>query len=166
MSDINVGSFAEEARRESSAGRAANYNAPIEQARGLLDRPDNFSENLGGGDSAMRSAIRSKYAGTFGRKMDRLNLENIKGANADHLKKLEVATQMAAEEQKVNFEKEMMRQKMAKAKQAARAQLVGTVLGIVGGVGVGVATGGNPAGIMAGQALGQGVGTAAAGGLE
>lgn len=163
MNDINPTTFAQEARQESSAGRAENYNAPIETARGLLNSPRGHSEDLGG-NNPMRSAIRSKYAGEFERRADKLKLNNIKSANTDHLKKLEVATQLAADEQRMNFEKEMQRQKMAKAKQAMRAQLVGSVLGIVGGVAGGAY--GGPTGAIAGSALGQGAGTAIGGGME
>ena len=165
MDDINAQSFALEARNESAAGRAANYNSGNEAARGLLARDNAFGESLGGGpDPAMSAAIRNKYAGQFGQKMGRLNLENVKAANSDHLKKMEVATQMANEEHQMNFQKEMMRKKAAQAKQMMRAQLVGTVLGIVGGVAGGAATM-SPQGAMAGMALGQGAGQAIGGGM-
>lgn len=162
MDDINAQSFAQEARTESAAGRAANYSGGTDVARGLLNRPDHFSQSLGGGDPAMSAAIRSKYAGNFERSANRLNFDNVKNANADHLKKLEVATQMANEEHQMNFQKEMMRKKAAQAKAAMRGQLVGSVLGIVGGA-AGAGMGGGPAGMAGGQALGQGVGTAIGG---
>lgn len=160
MDDINAQSIALDARSETGASRAANYGSGTETARGLLNRPDTFSEGIGGGDPAMSQAIRAKYTSGFNRNVDRMNLQNLKKAGDDHLKKLEVATQMANEEHKMNFEKEMARKKAAQAKAAMRGQLLGSVLGIVGGVAGGVATGGNPMGIMAGAQLGSGTGQA------
>lgn len=163
--DINATNFAQEARTETAEGRHQNYMGGTEAARGLLNRQDNFGDTLGGGpDGALKAAIRSKYAGNFERAQDRLNFDMLKNAKSDHLKKLEVATQMAEQEHAMNFEKEMQRKKMAQAKQAMRAQLVGSVLGIVGGVS-GAAISGSPTGMLAGQALGQGVGTAVGGGM-
>jgi hypothetical protein len=117
----------------------------------------------------LSQAIRSKYAGEFDRSMGRLKFDNVKAANTDHLKKLEVATQMANEEHAMNFQKEMQRKKMAQAKKAMRGQLVGSVLGIVGGVVGGVVAGagtlgiGAAAGASAGYAAGQGLGQAIGG---
>lgn len=158
MAEINAESFSREANSESSANRASNYNSGTETARGLLNRPDSFNAGLGGGDTAMSAAIRSKYAGNFERSVDRMSVSNLKAASADHLKKLEVAAQMAGEEHRMNVEKEMARKKAAQMKSAMRGQLVGSVLGIVGGV-AGAVYGG-PAGAMAGAQLGQGAGQA------
>lgn len=159
MDDINAQSFALEARQGSSAGRAADYGSGTETARGLLNSGDNgFTAGLGGENQAMSQAIKAKYGGTFNRAQDRLNVDNLKNAKADHLKKLEVATQMATQEHQMNFEKEMQRKKMAQMAKAMRGQVVGSVLGIVG-AGAGAFFGG-PAGMMAGAALGQGAGQA------
>lgn len=169
MDDINATNYAQEARTETSGGLHQNYMGATPSAVGLLNKTDNFSKGLGGGsDSAMQMAIRNKYAGEYHRKQERLNLDMLKNANTDHLRKLQTASDLAGQEHQLNMQKEIMRKKQAQAKQAMRAQLVGTVLGIVGGVAGGAMTGGagTGAGIMAGQALGTGVGTAIGGGIE
>jgi hypothetical protein len=158
MDDINATSFGQEARNESSSGLASNYTGGTERARGLLNSTDNFSENLGGGANPMQDAIRQKYAGGFERNQNRVDFEALKGAKNDHLKKLQVATEMAGQEHQMNFEKEMQRKKMANAKAAMRGQIMASVLGIAGGVG-GAALGG-PAGAAAGYQLGSGTGQA------
>lgn len=159
MDDINAGSFALEARQGSVDQRNADYSSGETAARGLLNSGDNgFTAGLGGENQAMSQAIKAKYGGVFGRAQDRLNIDTLKNAKADHLKKLEVATDMATQEHQMNFEKEMQRKKMAQMAKAMRGQLVGSVLGIVGGVGGAVV--GGPAGAMAGAALGSGAGNA------
>lgn len=161
MEDVTAQGFAQEARSESAADRMNNYTGGTETARGLLAR-DNFSEGLGGSPNPMREAIRSKYAGQFNRAQERLNLDMTKGANADHLRKLEVAQQMAADELKMNFEKEMQRKKLARARAAARGSVVGQVLGTVAAVVAGIYTGGSgaAAGYAAGNAVGNAIGGA------
>ncbi len=160
----SVTDFAQEARHETSAGQAANYTSGTDSARGLLNRPDTFSAGLGGAPDPMQSAIRQKYAGQFERAQDHTNLDALKGAKLDHLRKLDVATQMASQEHQMNFEKEMQRKKMSQQQRMMRGQIVGQVLGIVGAVAGGVA--GAPTGVgavggaAAGYALGSGVGNA------
>ena len=163
MDDINPTNFAQEARSESSAGRFNNYAGGNETARGLLNQPDNFTEGLGRGADPMQAAIRSKYNANYSRAQEHLNLNMLKNANADHLKKLEVATQLAGQEHEMNMQKELMRKKRAQASQMMRGQIIGSVLGIAGGVG-GAALGGAP-GAMAGYQIGSGTGQAMGGGM-
>lgn len=160
-----VSDFAESARNESSAGLQSNYMGGTEAARGLLNQPDTFSRGLGGSDSATQAAIRSKMSQGFARSQNHLSIDTLKNANQDHLKKLEVATQMAAEEQSMNLQKEILRKKQKQAQAAMRGQLIGTVLGIAGGVGGAMIPGAGAAGAMAGYQLGSGAGNAIGSGL-
>lgn len=170
MSEIS--DFAAEARSESAAGRANEYGGAAQSAaQGLLNRPDTFTRSLGGGaDPVLSQAIRSKANQSYGLARERIELNNLKNASADHLQKLQVATQMAQDEYRMNFEKEMLRKQQAQAKQMMRGQLIGSVLGITGGVvggvmGSGAGPLGAAAGAQAGMALGSGVGQVAGSGM-
>lgn len=161
-----IRSIGEDARKETSSNIRERYMSGTEAANGLINAKDNFSESLGGGPNPMGDAIRSKFSKGFALDQKRLGLDVRKQAQGDHLKKLETATQLSAEEVRLNYEKMLLKEKMRKAKKAARGQILGSVLGIVGGVAgayFGGPGAGRIAGAMAGQAVGSGVGQAAGG---
>lgn len=129
--------------------------------RGLLNAPNNFDNHLNFGNRAQTDAIRQRYMPEFDRSEKQLSLDNLKGAQMDHLRNLQVATQAASQEVVMNREKALMKDRIEKANRAARGQVLGSVLGIVGGVVGGVY--GGPAGAAAGYAGGNAVGNAAGG---
>lgn len=155
-----VDNFSRQAAQESPVQRAQEITSGNSQARGLLSTPDKYTDQLSYGDSAQRDAIRSKYSRGYYQNEQHLNIDALKNAQEDHLKKLEVATNMAGQEAEQNRQKLILQWKKAQAEKAARGQVIGTVLGIVGGTAGAVAGGGAP-GAMAGYSLGQGVGQAA-----
>jgi hypothetical protein len=161
----SVTDFSNLAASDSTAQRHSNYMGGTEAARGLLNSPDSYSGGLSYGDSAVRDAIRQKGVGSFNQSQNRLSIETLKRADQDHVKKLEVASQMANEEFQMNMQKEILRKKQAQAKQMARGAMVGSVLGIVGAVGGASVPGAGVGGAIAGNRLGEGFGTAIGSGL-
>ncbi len=138
---------------------ADSYSQPAMAAgRGLLNSHDNFNNGLSFGDQATTAAIKSRYDKQYQQSESGLKLDMIKGAQADHVRNLQVATQAAGQEVAMNKEKAILKWKQEQAAKKARGQVIGTTLGIVGGV-VGAIYGG-PAGAGAGYALGSGVGSA------
>lgn len=154
-----VSNFANQAAQESPQQRAQEVTGGESQARGLLNTPDKYSTQLAYGDSATRDAIRSKYSRGYYASEQNLNIQALKNAQEDHLKKLEVATNMAGQEAEQNRQKLILQWKKTQAEKAARGQVIGTVLGVVGGVGGAMA--GGAGGAIAGYELGQGAGQAA-----
>lgn len=160
--------FVQEAGNENHADLARSFSAQNE-AQGLINRPDNYSQGLSFGDQALSQAIRGKYIGQNAPQQERLKFESSKMARESHLNKLAMANQLAADEAQMNLQKEILRQKKKQAAKAARGQILGTVLGIGAGVGGAVLGGaasgglGAAAGGMAGYQLGAGVGQAVGG---
>lgn len=159
-----------EARNETAESMAKQYGGGTENARGLLNQGGNsFNSGLSYGDKAMSSAIRGKYMGDFNRNAHKVNLNNLRNADEDHIRKLSVASELANQEVEMNRQKEILKHKMKQAKKQQRGALIGSVLGIVGGVAGGVAGSmaapgvGTGAGAMAGSALGSGLGQAIGG---
>lgn len=128
----------------------------VDDSRGLLTQQDNTNQGLAYGDEALSSAIRGKMS--KGYNVARSGLENKMKLDArnEHQAKLMTAHQMANEEANLNFQKEMIKYKQKKMKQAQRQQLIGQVLGLTGAVVGGVY--GGPAGAAAGGAAGNMVG--------
>lgn len=143
---------------QSNADIAANYSSGNSQARGLLNSNDNFNNNLAYGSNAESDAIKSRYMPQYNLQEKQLNLDNLKNAQTDHLRGLQVATQAASEEVQLNKQKALLKWQIEQQNKKARGAILGTTLGIVGGV-VGTIYGG-PAGGAAGYAAGQGVGNA------
>lgn len=132
----------------------------MQAGRGLLNTPDTMNQSLNYGDQAMSSAIRGKYMGKYSQGERRLAQTMRSAGQEDYIKKLQVTAELAGQEHQMNLQKEILRQKRAQAKKAARGQVIGTVLGITGAV-VGGVTTMNPAGAAAGYQLGAGIGGAA-----
>lgn len=165
MVSKEISDYGAEARAGSVAGRAADYSQGGAAARGLMNAPDNYSQDLGYSNPTM-SAIKSKYSGQFEQGQKRLQLNTLKAADEDHLRKVQIANEMANEEMRLNQQKEQLKRMKKLASRQARGQLIGSVLGVVGAVGGAVAgsaltanPAGGVAGAMAGQGLGQGAGT-------
>lgn len=157
---MGVAQFAEEAKNEDPSKLAEHYGGGIAQGQGLINRPDNFNQGLSFGDQAMSQAIKAKYQG-MNLAPQSMALESKRMAQDSHLNKLNMASQLAADEANMNLQKEILRQKKKQAQKAMRGQVIGSILGI-GGAAAGVALGG-AAGGMAGFAAGQGVGQAVGG---
>ena len=130
-------------------------------SRGLLNQGDNLNQGLNYGDEALSSAIRSKYSKPYNTQMSGMENKMRLDARNAHFARLQTAHQLANEEAKINFQKEMIKYKQKMAKRQQRQQLVGSVLGLTGAVAGGViggsagAAGGSMAGGAAGQALTQ-----------
>ena len=169
MDSQQITDFGHEAQAGSGAQNYAKYNSGAPQVAGLMNQPDNYSQKLGGADNAQLNAIKSKYDQKFGQDQSRLNLTLMKQANEDHLRKVQIANQMANQEMEINRQKEMLRQQRKAAKRQARGAMIGNVLGIVGAVGGGLAgglgTGGTPMGAIAGASVGNSLGQAAGGAI-
>lgn len=127
--------------------------------RGLLNAPSNFNSGLSFSNNAETDAIKARYMPQYQRREDQLRLDNLKGAQMDHLRNLQVATRAAAQEVEQNKQKAILKDKIEKMQRAQRGQVLGSVLGIVGGVVGGIY--GGPAGAAAGYSGGQAVGNAA-----
>lgn len=131
----------------------------LDQARGLLQPQGNFSEQLGmQSQPALTEAIRNKTNRQYHTEDQELKRSMKMDAKNAHFNKLQAASQLASDEQRINVQKAIAKYKAKMAKKAARGQLLGSVLGIAGGV-VGSIYGG-PAGGAAGAAVGQGAGQA------
>ena len=129
---------------------------------GLINKQDNTNQSLSFGDQAMSSAIRAKYSRPFQTQQQGMQNKMQLDARNVHFEKMRVAHQMANEEANLNFQKELIKYKQKKMKQAQRSQLIGSVLGLVGGVVGGIY--GGPGGAVAGQQGGSMVGTQVGGG--
>lgn len=160
----DVSSFVDEARNENQSDLAQKYGSAIQEGQGLINRPDNYNQGLSFGNQALSQAIRNKYQGQ-NLQPQAMALESRRMATESHLNKLNMASQLAADEANMNLQKEILRQKKKQAQRAARGQVLGAVLGIGGAIAGGAVTGGNAAGIMAGASAGQGVGQAMGEGL-
>lgn len=159
-SDPSISAVGSDARNETAKSLAGQYSGGVENARGLLSQGGNeLNSGLNYGDQAMSLAIRQKYMGEFNRNVHKVNLNNLRAADEDHIRKLSVASELANQEVEMNRQKEILKHKMKEAKKAQRGAMVGQVLGIVGGVVAGAYSGGAAAG--AGYAVGSGIGNAA-----
>lgn len=163
MVSKEISDFGKEARAGSAQSSFQNYNQGSQNASGLMNDSGSFDRGLASQNPEM-SAIKQKYNTDFGRNQKRLSLSLMKQGEEDHLRKVQIANQMASEEMQINQQKEMLKWQRKQAKKMARAQTIGSVLGIVG-AGAGLATTGTAAGGMVGYSIGQGVGGAAAGSL-
>lgn len=142
---------------QSSAG-AMGATADSERAlyqpastRGLLaDDGGGFDKGLGGDPTL--AAVRSRSQRDFNHEERRLNAQVKSTSRDSYFKRLSDATDLAAQEDHLNFEREMAKRRAKEAKKQARSAMIGSVLGIVGGVAGGVM--GGPAGAMAGMAAG------------
>lgn len=132
------------------------YSAGVDDAKGLLQDSGKFDEGLSYGDKALGAVIKNKFSGEANRSMARTKQGIKDKANADHFNRLNKTSQLVAEEQRINHEKELMKYQAKMNRQRARSAIVGQVLGIGGAV-VGGMYGG-PMGAMAGYQIGQGAG--------
>lgn len=164
MVSKEISDYGLEARNDSTANRLADYSQGNAAARGLMSAPDNYNQDLGY-SSPMQSAIKSKYSGQFEQGQKRLKLNTLRAADEDHLRKVQIANEMANEEMRINQQKEQLKRMKKLASRQARGQLIGSVLGVVGAVGGAVAgtSMGGPAGGIAGAMAGQGIGQGAGG---
>ncbi len=152
---------------QTNQGIASSYGSGAGEARGLLNS-GNFNQGLSYGDSATSSAIKSRYMTSYGLGEKQLSLENIKNAQTDHLRNLNVATQAAGQEVEMNKQKALIKWQIEQQNKKARGAVLGTVLGITGAVVGGVvagagslgvgAVGGAAAGYAAGNAAGNAIG--------
>lgn len=166
--DPNITAHTNELVHQNSGDIANQYGSGINQARGLLNAPENFNASLGYGDKATTAAIRSRYSMPYQREENQLKLDNLKNAQSDHLRSLQVASQAAGQEVENNKQKAILKWKIDQANKKARGAVLGSILGIVGGVAGGVlGSGAGPAGTVAGagagMSLGEGVGNAIGG---
>lgn len=145
---------------QTNQGIANSYDSGASEARGLLTSGGNsFNSGLGYSDKATSDAIRARYMPQANLKAQELSLENLKNAQSDHLRNLQVATQAAGEEVQLNKQKALLKWQVEQQNKKARGAVLGTTLGIVGGV-VGAVYGGGAPGAMAGYSAGSGVGNA------
>src|SRR5579872_4359226 len=137
----------------SNQGLANSYDGSS-AGRGLLSGQsnNNFNSTLGFGNSAETAVIRARYMPQYQRQESQLSLDQIRGAQEDHIRNLQVATQAAGEEVQINRQKAILANQIDQQNKKARGAVLGTTLGIVGGV-VGAVYGG-PAGAAAGYGLG------------
>lgn len=155
-----IGRLVKDSGNESTGSLQNKYLGGAEQtARGLLKADDSAEKRMG--MNPMSEAIKRKYNQKFSGEFERLKRDTMKGAQIDHMKKLEMASNLANEEHEFNMERERIKAEMKKARKAARGAILGNVLGIAGGV-VGAVYGG-PAGAAAGYQLGSGAGNAVGG---
>lgn len=150
----------------------AEQSRGIEQARGLMAGSGGL--DLGGPQNpALSDAIKRKFSAEGNMGLERAGLTARANTSDQFIRKLNTASTLAGEEQRINFERALLKRKMKQAKKAARGQLVGNVLGIVGAVAGGVigtfaapgagTAAGAAIGAQAGMALGSGVGNAIGG---
>lgn len=130
------------------------YKQDTGKARGLLNAPDTFNQQLGY-SNPMSAAIKSRTQNDFNFKMKDLDSRTLRAASEDHIRNLSATTQAATQEVMQNRQKAMLREQIDQANKRARGQVLGTVLGIVGGIGGAYA---GPAGAAAGYAAGSGAG--------
>ncbi len=153
---------------QSNSQIADSYSGGASEARGLLNTPDHMNSQLSYGNDAQSQAIRQRTDRSYDRSAQSVSLKNMMNADADHVRNLQVASQLANQEVQNNMQKDLLRNKIDQANKRARGAVVGNVLGIVGAVagavvggyatgGAGAAAGGM-AGYQGGQALGQGIG--------
>jgi hypothetical protein len=131
----------------------------VDSSRGLVRSDDQFNSALSM-KNPQSDAIRQKYMGEFDLKMGGLKNQMSLDAKNASFNKLAVATEAAAQEAQLNFQKEVMKYRQRKAKQAQRMAVVGNVLGLVG-MGAGAMAGG-PVGAGVGMQAGQTAGGMAA----
>lgn len=155
-----LGSFINEQAGQTNAGIAKDYTGGNAEARGLLNKPDNFNQGLSFGDRAQSDAIKSKYTQQYAHKESELNNKMLQNADADHVRKLQNASNLATEEIELNKQKQILQYKKQQASKAARGAVLGHVLGVVGGVTAGYFTAGTGtgAGFAAGEAAGNAIG--------
>jgi hypothetical protein len=116
---------------------------------GLIDSGASFDNTLA--YKPQTDAIRSKYMQGYNTQMAGLeNKMSLESKNAS-FNKIAVATEAAAQEAQLNFQKELMKYKQKMAKRAQRMATIGTVLNVAGTAG-GFAVGG-PAGAVVGGAV-------------
>ncbi len=151
-----------DANSHSNADIAQKYNSGTSQARGLLNTPDHMNDQLSYGNKAQTDAIKSRYDRSYGRQETALSLKTMMNADADHVRNLQNASQLANQEVETNRQKDLLKNKINQANKRARGQVLGTVLGITGAVAAGYATGGAGAGAgyAAGDAAGNMIGSA------
>src|SRR6185503_7205415 len=142
----------------SNQGLANSYSSNAGQ--GLLNLNTSGGSGTAFQPSAESAAIRNRYMPQFNRSEQQLSLDNLKGAQEDHIRNLQVATAAAGQEVELNKQKAILKDKIDQANKKARGAVLGTVLGIVGGVVAGIYTGGTgaAAGYAAGNAAGNAIG--------
>lgn len=126
---------------------------------GLLNQDSGMNQSLSYGDQALSSAIKGKYSRPF--QVQQQGLQNkmkIDARNA-HFEKVLTAHHLANEEANLNFQKELIKYKQKKQKQAQRGAVIGQVLGLTGAIVGGIY--GGPAGAAAGGAAGSAGGQSA-----
>lgn len=153
-----VGSSVNEQVHQSNAGLANQYNSGLSSGRGLLNQQSNTNQGLAYGDQATSDAIKSRYMKDYQRTENKIKLDNVRNAQEDHIRNLQMASNAAGQEVEQNKQKSILKWKIDQANKASRGQALGTVLGIVGGVAGGVT--GGAAGAGAGFAAGSGIGNA------
>ena len=157
--DKSLAAFSREQLNQTNQSRANSYTQDaLPAAKGLLNADDNFNGGLSYGDKATSQAIKSRYAQGYHQSENKLKLDMIKGAQADHIHALGVASKAAGLEVEQNRQKMQLKWKIEQANKKARGAVVGEVLGITAGIVAGVYTGG--AGAAAGYSAGKGVGQA------
>lgn len=144
---------------------AMNSSAESERAayqpsstRGLLADDGSFDKGLGMDPTL--AAVRGRSQRDFQHDENKLNADVKMNSRNSYFERLGKATELAAEENRMNFAREMAKRKAKEAKKQARGAMLGSVLGIVGGV-AGTVFGGPAGGMVgaqAGGAIGQNVG--------
>lgn len=125
-----------------------------QSTRGLLADDGGFDKGLGMDPTL--AAVRGRSQRDFQHEENRLKTDVKMNSRNSYFERLGKATELAAEENRMNFAREMAKRKAKEAKKQARGAMVGSVLGLVGGVG-GTMVGG-PAGGMVGMQAGSAIG--------
>lgn len=154
--DPSLGATIDSQVGKSNADIGRSYTSGNQEARGLLNDPGQLNKSLGFNDQAMGDAIRSKYMQGYGHKESQLNNKMFQQADADHIRQLAGASELANQEVEMNRQKEILRWKVQQSKKAQRGAILGNVLGIAGAAGGAYA--GGPQGMMAGMQGGQAAG--------
>ncbi len=156
-----LGAFSKEQAGQSNQDIANTYGqAAMASGRGLLNAPNNTNSSLSYGDQATTAAIRGRTNQKYTQEENGLKLDIIKNAQADHIRNLQSATQLASQEVEQNRQKALLKWKIDQANKKARGSIVGETLGIIGGAAAAYYSGGNMAAAGAGYQAGKGIGTA------
>jgi hypothetical protein len=119
---------------------------------------DGFDGGLSYSNEALKSAIKSKVAGEYGRDIQKLNVSSKMEAVNRKFEKLKTAAELTSQEHQHNQQARMLRYQQRMRNKALRGQILGTVLGIGGAIGGAMIPGAGAAGAIAGSTLGQGLG--------
>lgn len=166
-SSPSLNTYATGQANETNSDMANSYMEGTGASQGLLNpigKQGAFDSTSHYGDNATLSAIRSRANVPYNIQMGELSTNTMRAADADHIRNLQVASNMATQEVEQNRQKDLLAYSIDQANKRARGAILGSILGITGGIagGVGGAFAGGPTGAaygaMGGYALGSGAG--------